>query len=146
MPTLATSLEAVGDRIEAQTSLTRSKQVDTVRNTPDHLHDRTFSAWPDQSRNANVGRPSGSSVVSDDRVLVELVGRLVGADEVGSLDTALAVAESVRIALTSASWYRSKSAGADLMCMTWVNDRLTREGGWVIIAQTYTMRRQGVLG
>lgn len=142
MTTLATAVEAARDRIEAQTTLTRSKQVNTVRVGPDHLHDKTFSAWPVRSRNARDVRPSQSYAVVDDEVTVELIGRLAGASEVASMDTALGVAESVRVALTNAAWYR----GAGLMCVTWDSDRHTRDGGWVIIAQTYTLRRQGALG
>lgn len=145
MGTLATALEAVRVRIEAETTLTRSTKVDSVRNTPDHKHDKTFAAWPVRSRNIGGTRASDSMVVSDDEVSVELIGR-INALEVESFDTALAVAESVRVALTSAAWFRLKTGGPDLQCLTWDSDRHAREGGWVIITQTYTMRRQGVLG
>lgn len=142
MATLATVLENVRLRIEDQTTLTRSKQVDTVRTTPDHLHDKKFSAWPVRSRNTGGIRGSQSAVLVDDEITVELVGRLIGAKEVTALDTALAVAESVRVALTNAAWFRANG----LQCVTWEADRHTRDDGWVIIAQTYILKRQGVLG
>ena len=142
MATLAAAVEAIRDRIEDQTSLKRSRTVESLRGLPDHLQSSSFAAWPGRSSAVGTMRPGDGSILIADDITLELAYRLRTADEIGSLDSALANARSVRIALTAPSWYATQG----LQCVEWTAERRTREGGWVILSQTYRVTRQGDAG
>jgi hypothetical protein len=142
MTTLATALEAVRDRIEAETSLVRSRSIETLRTLPDHLQSGSFAAWPGRSSNKGGPRASGSLVFVADEITIEIAQRLRTADEIASFDAALTTADGVRVALTAASWW----ASAGLTCVEWSTDSRQRAGGWVTITSTYRVTRQDVLG
>lgn len=139
--TLATALSAIRDRIEAQTSLRRSRTVDSLRTLPDHLQPLSFAAWPGSSRNTQTQRASSSQAMITDEIVIEYAGRLT-VDEIGSLDTLLAKVRGARNAITTASWWRASG----LQCVEWVADRRQRVDGWVIVSSTFRVSRQDALG
>jgi len=141
MTTLATALEAVRDRIEAQTSLSRSRVVDSLVGIPDHLQPLSFAAWPASTRNTRDLRAQSGTAGFDDEITIEIANRLT-VDEIGAFDTAMTTARSVRIAVTNGAWWK----GAGIECVEYLSERRQRRGGWVIIAQVYRLRRRDSLG
>jgi len=139
--TLAAVLESCRARIEAQTSLTRARSVDSLAGIPDHLQPSSFAAWPGRTTNVRDTRASSSDTAFDEEITIEIAGRLT-VDEIGDLDTLLGNARGVRIALTNAAWWRSQS----IECAEYLSERRRRSGGWVIVSQTYRIRRRGDLG
>ena len=142
MTALSSTLEAVRARVEAQTTLDRSKSIDTLRTMSDALQDKTFAAWPGRTRNLGGSRASGSMAMVEDEITVEIVGRIRPGVEVASFDLTLDLVDDVRTALTNAAWWRASG----MSCIEWVDDRRTRSGGWVIVVSTYRATRQQVLG
>ena len=141
MTTLAAALEAIRARIEAQTSLTRSRSVDSLRTLPDHLQPSSFAAWPGSSRNTTAQRASSSQALITDEIVIEYAGRLT-VNEVGSLDTLLSTVRGARNAVTAPAWWRANG----MQCVEWVADRQQRIGGWVIVSSTFRVTRQDALG
>ena len=142
MATLAAVLEAVRDRIEAETSLTRSRTVETLRTLPDHLQSGAFAAWPSRSTSAGELRPGDAAIIIRDEIEIELCQRIRTADEIGSLDTLLGSARGVRVALTAPAWWRTQG----IQCIDYVSERRTRQGGWLLTTQVYQLTRQGSAG
>ena len=142
MATLPVVLEAIRDRLEAETSLVRSASVDSLRQIPDHLQPLSFAAWPSRSTNKNTTRASRSTATIEDEIVIEFANRLAKATEADGFDTLLTTVLAARVALTDADWWRA--SGAE--CVGWVSDRRTRTGSWVIISSTYRVRRAGALG
>ncbi len=142
MAALATVLEAVRDRIEAQTALKRSRSVDTLKTLPDHLQSSSFAAWPTRSAQVSTTRPGDGLIMIADDVEIEIAQRLRSADEIGSMDTLLATSRAVRVALTAPSWYQ----GAGAQCIDYVSERRTRSNGWAIVVLLIRIRRQTAAG
>ena len=142
MATLANALEAVRDRIEAETTLTRSRTVETLRTLPDHLQSGSFAAFPTRTTSAGELRPGDGSIIVTDEIEIELCQRIRTADEIGSLDTLLASARGVRSAVTAPAWWRTHG----IQCIDYVSERRTRQGGWLLSTQVYRLTRQGSAG
>ena len=139
MAALANALEAVRDRIEAETSLSRSRTVETLRTLPDHLQSGSFAAFPTRTTSAGELRPGDGSIIVTDEIEIELCQRIRTADEIGSLDTLLASARSVRIAVTAPGWWRTHG----IQCIQYASERRTRQGGWLLSTQVHRLTRQG---
>ena len=142
MATLANALEAVRDRIEAETTLVRSRTVETLRTLPDHLQSGSFAAFPTRTTSAGELRPGDGAIIVTDEIEIELCQRIRTADEIGSLDTLLTSARGVRIAVTAPAWWRTHG----IQCIDYVSERRTRQGGWLLSTQVYRLTRQGSAG
>ena len=142
MATLPVVLEAIRDRIEAETSLVRSLSVDSLRHIPDHLQPLSFSAWPGRSTNQRTTRASRSVATIEDEITIDHANRLAKATEAAGFDALLTTVLATRVALTNQAWWGDN----DVECIEWIDDRRQRTGAWVIISSTYRVRRTGALG